>query len=124
MQGLDNRDQADAEGDGVGDVCDEDDDNDGVGDVNDECPGTAPDTYVTSAGCPTPEADLDRDGDVDQEDFGQLQMCFSGPGIAQRAPECLGSRLDEDEDVDQDDFAILQECMSGANVAADPDCVQ
>lgn len=36
-----NADQADADGDGAGDVCDTDDDNDGVPDVDDNCPLTA-----------------------------------------------------------------------------------
>lgn len=75
---------------------------------------------------PPPEPDVpgdfDCDRDVDQENFGRFQTCFSGPGIVQEAPPCLGARLDEDEDVDQDDFAIFQDCMSGANITADPDC--
>jgi hypothetical protein len=33
-------------------------------------------------------ADLDADGDVDQDDFGLFQRCFSGPtGLAD--PNCL-----------------------------------
>ncbi len=36
-----NTDQADNEGDGVGDVCDDDDDNDGIPDATDNCPDIA-----------------------------------------------------------------------------------
>jgi len=118
----DNPGQEDMDGDGVGDACDDDNDNDGVPDVDDECPGTPPDTFVTTYGCPTPRSDFDRDGDVDQADFGHLQACMSGPGIAQNDPDCQDTRLDTDNDVDQTDFGIFHGCMSGANVPADPDC--
>jgi len=63
--------------------------------------------------------DFDEDGDVDQEDFGHLQACLSGPGIAQNDPDCLDARLDGDDDVDQDDFAIFRNCMTGANLVGD-----
>lgn len=67
-------------------------------------------------------ADFDQDGDVDLEDFGHLQRCFSGPGVVQSDALCLNTRLDEDEDVDQADFGIFQLCLSGANQPADPSC--
>ena len=118
----DNPGQEDMDGDGVGDACDDDNDNDGVPDVDDECPDTPPDTFVSLFGCPTPRSDFDRDGDVDQADFGHLQACMSGPGIAQNDPDCQDTRLDTDNDVDQTDFGIFHGCMSGANVPADPGC--
>lgn len=117
-----NTDQADAEGDGIGDVCDPDDDNDRIPDDVDLCPGTPAGMYVTLVGCPTPHSDFDRDGDVDQNDFGTLQACYSGPGIAQEAPACSAARLDGDDDVDPDDFGRFQACASGAGIEADPDC--
>jgi hypothetical protein len=68
--------------------------------------------------------DFDRDTDVDVTDFGRLQECFSGPGIAQTRPDCLLVRLDldYDADVDQDDVALFLACFSGPGIVANPDC--
>jgi hypothetical protein len=71
---------------------------------------------------PTPQADFDRDGDVDQEDFGHFQACLTGPNVPVSDPNCLNASLDGDSDVDQHDFLIFQRCMRGANVPADPKC--
>jgi photosystem II stability/assembly factor-like uncharacterized protein len=46
-----NADQADADNDGIGDVCDNDGDNDGVTDDNDLCPNTPADVTVDVTGC-------------------------------------------------------------------------
>jgi len=59
--------------------------------------------------------DFDRDGDVDQEDFGHIQWCMTGHGMSQNDPACLDTRLDDDDDVDINDFIIFQPCMGGAN---------
>ena len=66
--------------------------------------------------------DLDRDGDIDQSDFGRFQACLSGPGIAQPNPACTATDLDGDTDVDADDLAAIRACMGGANVPANADC--
>lgn len=71
---------------------------------------------------PSGPADMDRDGDVDQCDFGAFQACMTGSAVPQADPACLKARLDNDEDVDLNDFAIFQACMSGANVPANPRC--
>ncbi len=78
--------------------------------------------YLTVEPSPWAPCDFDTDGDVDQEDFGRFQVCYSGPGVTQPDPACRGARLDEDDDVDQADFALFQSCASGPNVPADPTC--
>lgn len=66
--------------------------------------------------------DMDDDGDVDLEDFGLFQACYSGAGVPQTDDHCVEARIDADEDVDHDDFGLFQACMTGANIPADPDC--
>lgn len=66
--------------------------------------------------------DYDKDGDVDQADYGVFQACFSGPGVPQHSPECQGALLDDDPDVDQDDLMIFKNCMTGPNEPANLSC--
>lgn len=73
---------------------------------------------------PPVKPDFDRDGDVDQDDFGHLQVCLSGPLVPQTAPACQNARLDADGDVDQNDWVIFSACVSGAGVRAEPTCSQ
>jgi PKD repeat protein len=64
--------------------------------------------------CP-PKSDFDVDGDIDQDDFGHFQACFTGNGIAQTDPTCRDARLDADQDVDLDDANLFQSCFGGPN---------
>jgi len=59
--------------------------------------------------------DFDGDHDVDQEDFGDFQSCFSGDGVLYEAG-CADKDLDSDNDIDLSDFNIFQGCMGGANL--------
>ncbi|UCD29617.1 MAG: hypothetical protein JSV03_03815, partial [Planctomycetota bacterium] len=54
------------------------------------------------------------DNDVDQEDFGWFQTCYTGSGVFPTT-ECEPADLDSDRDVDVEDFAIFQTCMGGPN---------
>lgn len=72
----------------------------------------------------SPLPDLDRDGDVDQVDFGAFQKCLTGIGRPQDDPLCQDAKLDSDSDVDEIDLAIFEGCYSGPEVLADPDCVE
>ena len=77
-----NPDQADLDGDGRGDVCDDDDDGDGLADALDDCPtGTTGwrstrDADHDGDGC----RDLDEDFDDDEDGvFDHLDLCPKGP---------------------------------------------
>ena len=68
--------------------------------------------------------DFDDDGDVDHEDFGPMQACLTGSGIAQTDVSCTRARLDADLDVDVDDIVLFMQCYSGPGVAATTSCVE
>lgn len=85
-------------------------------------------TYVyssgaTAAGRPFGPADFDHDGDVDQQDFGHVQQCFSGAFVPQSDPICADCLFDDDDDVDVDDFSMFMGCFSGPGATADPYCM-
>lgn len=67
-------------------------------------------------------ADLDRDGDVDQVDFGLFQTCWTGVDVPQDLPDCQVARLDDDSDVDWADFDVFQNCASGPVIGVVSGC--
>ncbi len=79
-------------------------------------------TVTVASGPPPVPGDFDGDEDVDLEDYGRFQACYTGPGVAQEDANCADAKLDGDVDVDGDDFGVFQGCLSGANVAADAGC--
>lgn len=67
--------------------------------------------------------DLDRDFDVDRDDFILLMGCLTGSGIPHDgSPTCSYADTDQDGDVDLVEFGIWQRCLSGSNNPADPNC--
>jgi hypothetical protein len=71
---------------------------------------------------PYAAADLDRDGDVDQEDFGIFQVCYSGIPAAPPSAICMQADFDGDGIVNQQDCEIFLSCFSDPGLSADPDC--
>lgn len=70
---------------------------------------------------PAMRADRDHDGDVDLDDFGWFQTCYSA--LAEPVqPNCQAADLNDDGTVDGTDFTIFRACLSGANKPVDPDC--
>jgi hypothetical protein len=90
----------------------------------DDCIGTL--IFDFPPPCNTPFADADNDGDVDQDDFAEFQVCYSGTAPHPDTPEycrCF-NREGADNDVDDNDFTEFEKCAGGPNipVLGDPDC--
>ena len=81
-----------------------------------------PQTVTVHVTVETVSPDFDHDGDVDQADFGHLQACLTGQGVAPEDPACFDADVDDDNDVDQEDFTVLRVCLSGANVPVERTC--
>ncbi len=72
-------------------------------------------------------ADVDDDGDVDQDDFGALQACITGmddPTGVFDPENCGHFDRDGDEDVDDWDLADFEACATGPGIlwAPTPEC--
>lgn len=76
--------------------------------------------------CPYPFADADRDGDVDQADFAELQRCI-GDTTTPAEPGCVCFNRDGDDDVDATDLLKFMDCATGPGitftVSPPPACV-
>ena len=81
---------------------------------------------TTNCPCHTPSADVDFDGDVDQDDFSGFQACMTGTGPATVVGMCRCFDRENggqgDADVDADDYDAFEACASGPDVPADPAC--
>lgn len=74
-------------------------------------------------------ADSDNDGDVDHDDFGLFQLCYTGPSfaISPNPPGCTCFDRNSDDRLTESDFNEFKNCVSGASVpwspAVAPNCV-
>ena len=73
--------------------------------------------------CPTTIwADADNDGDVDHDDFGVFQACYTGPGfaISPNPPICVCFDRNADNRLTETDFNEFKNCVSGPAVPWSP----
>ena len=89
-----NADQADDDGDGAGDACDDDADNDGTPDADDGCPDDSDKTSPGQCGCGVSDADTDADGALDCHDDCPLDPAKIASGL------CGCDVADDDSDED------------------------
>jgi hypothetical protein len=70
--------------------------------------------------CPEPWADSDGDADVDFDDFGAFQACFTGPGGGV-TPDCacMDKVTGGSAGVDDLDFEAFKACVTGPSVPLD-----
>ncbi len=69
--------------------------------------------------CNEPFADADGDSDVDVDDFGSFQRCFTG-AIGGASPNCACFDRQQDGDIDNFDFNAFSDCKTGANIPWEP----
>jgi hypothetical protein len=82
-------------------------------------------TCGTEVCCPTPYADADVDGDVDAEDFGVLQTCYTGDMIT-TSGKCSCFDHNGDSKVNQQDVESFIVCATGPAITAEtvpPECM-
>ncbi len=83
---------------------------------------TSNEAALTVTTPPRAMADFDGDEDVDLDDFGHLQACLTGLGIAVTDPQCLNADLDGSGYIDNTDLFKFMLCVSGADIPADVYC--
>ncbi len=74
---------------------------------------------VTPARVP---GDFDGDQDVDQDDFGDFQLCLTELGRYTAPPSCLPGDLNDDSYVDSRDATLFPLCMTAPGVPGNPSC--
>ena len=81
----------------------------------------SPQTVAVTLTVQTVGSDFDQDGDVDQEDFGHLQVCLNASGSPLESG-CADADLNGDPYADPADVAIFIQCHVGPYRPAGPGC--
>jgi hypothetical protein len=71
----------------------------------------------SAVSCPVPFADADRDGDVDQVDFAELQKCF---GVSPMPQQCACFNRDGSAGISQQDVTSFEACATGPGITGIP----
>jgi len=125
--GTANADQADADHDGLGDICDDDRDGDGFPNAVDGCPDDATKSEPGVCGCGNPELDSNNDGEVDcgedtcPDDPDKLNPGVCGCGVADTDTDQDGVPDCQDNCVDTSNPDQLNSDTDAEGDACDPD---
>jgi alkaline phosphatase len=80
----------------------------------------SPQLFTVSLQVDPVPADVDGDGDVDQEDYARVQLCLAGSETV--GPECQFADLNRDHRVDGGDVGLFARCLSGPGLPVIPTC--
>ncbi|MCL2330796.1 MAG: hypothetical protein FWC56_05795, partial [Phycisphaerae bacterium] len=72
-------------------------------------------------------ADLDGDGDIDQDDFAMLQVCLSNGATdpSNLLPGCESADFNNNGVIDADDIQLFMMCTSGPGMEpTNPNCIE
>ncbi len=72
-------------------------------------------TCANEVCCPEPWADTDNDGDVDMDDHGAFQTCYTGD-VTGLTGQCTCFDKDHNNKLDEDDFTAFTNCFTGPTV--------
>jgi hypothetical protein len=89
--------------------------------VSDPVAQNAPATVTVVLTVRTVLPDVDKDGDVDQSDFGQIQACCAQSGQPPTSG-CVFADFNHDNTVNAADLAVFSGCLSGPGAVAGETC--
>jgi len=81
----------------------------------------SPQTIAVTVTVQTVDPDLDGDGDVDQQDFGLLQACYTQAGGSPQG-SCAQADFNNDSLINTFELSVFLGCLSGPGVPVDREC--